>query len=296
MEIGQLLKEEREAKGLSLDDIQEMTKIQKRYLQAIEANNFSSLPGRFYARAFIKEYAIVLNMDYSTLLTYFDQIEGVEEDTTQYSNLRRTRRARAPKSSAILSFFPTIIVIVLIIGVLFIAWTLTQKALTSDSPGSNQPPESDEIIRDVDQPEIERPVSDDEEEEDEETSNDDNELEDENSEFESEFTVDEVGSGSSPQSELTFTYGGDELILTFDVTADAYVSIVGESGTNYFDGILAPNNEIEPFDLSTEENVYLNVGNTTGVTIKLNDVAMDYPVAPTDSVHQKFLIHFEKVE
>src|SRR5699024_9511689 len=105
MEIGQLLKEEREGQGLSLDDIQEMTKIQKRYLQAIEDNNFSNLPGRFYARAFIKEYAIVLNMDHTILLSNFDQAEGVEEDTTQYSNVRRTRRARAPKSSAIISFF-----------------------------------------------------------------------------------------------------------------------------------------------------------------------------------------------
>ena len=52
MEIGHMLKEEREAQQLTLDDIQEMTKIQKRYLQAIEDNNFSSLPGRFYARAF----------------------------------------------------------------------------------------------------------------------------------------------------------------------------------------------------------------------------------------------------
>lgn len=294
MEIGQLLKEEREAQGLSLDDIQEMTKIQKRYLQAIEDDNFTSLPGRFYARAFIKEYAIVLKMDYTSLLTYFDHAEGVEEDTTQYSNVRRTRRARAPKSSAILSFFPTIIVIVLIIGVLFIAWTLTQKALTTDSPGSNQPPESDEIIRDVEQPERERPVSEDEDEED---NVDENEVEGEDEpSIDSKFEVDEVGTGSPPQSELTFTYGADALVLSFDVTADAYISIVGESGTNYFDGILSPNTELESYDLTEEENVYLNVGNTTGLTIKLNDVEMEYPVAPTDSVHQKFIIHFEKVE
>ena len=57
MEIGENLREAREAKEISLDDIQEMTKIQKRYLVAIEAEDFHVLPGRFYARAFIKEYA-----------------------------------------------------------------------------------------------------------------------------------------------------------------------------------------------------------------------------------------------
>src|SRR5699024_7926827 len=99
MEIGQLLKEEREAQELSLDEIQEMTKIQKRYLQAIEDNSFNSLPGRFYARAFIKEYALVLNMDADLLVQQFDDNNTEEEDTAQYTNVRRSRRPRAPKSS-----------------------------------------------------------------------------------------------------------------------------------------------------------------------------------------------------
>src|SRR5699024_9100292 len=115
MEIGHMLKEEREAQQLTHDYIQAMTKIQKRYLQAIEDNNFSSLPGRFNGRAFIKEYAIVLNMDYEALLQQFDQLTvNDEEDTTQYTQVRRTRRMQMPKGSSFLSLFPTIIVIVLI--------------------------------------------------------------------------------------------------------------------------------------------------------------------------------------
>lgn len=287
MEIGQLLKEEREAQQLSLDDIQDMTKIQKRYLQAIENDDFNSLPGRFYARAFIKEYAVVLNMDHEMLLQYFDRHDDIEEDTTQYSNVGRTRRSRTPKSSTVLSFLPTLIVIILVIGVLFVAWMLTQKALTSDSPNTNQPTDSDEVIRNDEQPEEESPISDGEEDELEEEE----ETEEEEPELESEFHVDEVGAGNPPESELTFNYVEDHIHLDFDIDAEAYISIIGESGERYYDGLLQPNVEINAFDLSEEETVYLNIGNTTGLTIKLNDISMDYPVEPSESVHQKFIIH-----
>ncbi|WP_332237417.1 helix-turn-helix domain-containing protein [Sporolactobacillus sp. KGMB 08714] len=66
-ELGQTLKEAREAKGLSLDDLQEETKIQKRYLQAIEDGDFKQLPGDFYTRAFIKSYAEAVGVDFGEL-------------------------------------------------------------------------------------------------------------------------------------------------------------------------------------------------------------------------------------
>lgn len=292
MEIGQILKEEREAKQLTLDDIQEMTKIQKRYLEAIEDNDFSRLPGRFYARAFIKEYAIVLDLDPNTLLSYFDET-NVQEETVQYSNLRRSRRTTTAKSSSILSFLPTVIVIILIVSVLFIAWTLTQKALSTDDNNGTQDNESDQIIRDVDEPEREVPIT---EEEADEEETDETEEEMEEPTAQSEFNVLEVGQGTSPQSELEFLYAEDELRLSFAVEADAYISVEGGSGTTYFAGILSPGGEIDTYDITDEENIYLNIGNTAGLTILINEVEMEYPVDPQQSVHQKFLIHLIKAE
>ena len=63
IEVGERLKEARQAKGYTLDDLQQITKIQKRYLVAIEEGNLNVLPGNFYARAFIKQYADTVGLN-----------------------------------------------------------------------------------------------------------------------------------------------------------------------------------------------------------------------------------------
>ena len=45
MKIGELLRAERENKGLSLFDVEEKTKIRAKYLQALEEENFEEIPG-----------------------------------------------------------------------------------------------------------------------------------------------------------------------------------------------------------------------------------------------------------
>lgn len=62
-ELGQRLRQERESKGLSLEDLQKLTKIQKRYLLGIEEGNYEVMPGKFYVRAFIKQYCEAIGLD-----------------------------------------------------------------------------------------------------------------------------------------------------------------------------------------------------------------------------------------
>ena len=71
-ELGNRLKEARLVKGLSLDDLQEITKIQKRYLIGIEEGNFSSMPGKFYVRAFIKQYAEAVGLEPEEIFEKFN--------------------------------------------------------------------------------------------------------------------------------------------------------------------------------------------------------------------------------
>ncbi|MFP4199486.1 MAG: helix-turn-helix domain-containing protein, partial [Halanaerobium sp.] len=72
LELGSLLKRARQEKGLSLDDIQEETKIRKKYLEAIEENNFDVLPGNVYLKVFIKGYAREVGIDYQKLLENYE--------------------------------------------------------------------------------------------------------------------------------------------------------------------------------------------------------------------------------
>ncbi|GBF11317.1 helix-turn-helix domain-containing protein [Tepidibacillus infernus] len=69
-ELGNMLKEVRIKKGYTIEEIQEITKIRSRYIQAIEDGNLDKLPGQFYAKAFIKSYAEVLELDPSVLEEY----------------------------------------------------------------------------------------------------------------------------------------------------------------------------------------------------------------------------------
>ena len=60
---GALLKTLRETAGLSLDDVAATTKISKRYLRAIEADDYATLPAKVYTRGFVMLYARVLGLD-----------------------------------------------------------------------------------------------------------------------------------------------------------------------------------------------------------------------------------------
>jgi cytoskeletal protein RodZ len=61
--FGEQLRLAREARGISLREISEQTRISMRYLEAIEANDFKRLPGGIFNRSFIKAYARYIGYD-----------------------------------------------------------------------------------------------------------------------------------------------------------------------------------------------------------------------------------------
>ncbi|MBG93245.1 MAG: hypothetical protein CL792_04620 [Chloroflexi bacterium] len=61
--IGQYLKEARSVRKLSLEDASAVTRISKHYLQALEDEDFDTLPAPVYARGFMRSYAKFLGLD-----------------------------------------------------------------------------------------------------------------------------------------------------------------------------------------------------------------------------------------
>jgi transcriptional regulator with XRE-family HTH domain len=62
-QIGELLKEARENKGISLEEVEEEIRIRKKYLRALEEEDFSIMPPEVYVKGFLRNYAIYLDLE-----------------------------------------------------------------------------------------------------------------------------------------------------------------------------------------------------------------------------------------
>lgn len=61
--VGQILAEARTAKGITFAEAERATKIRPEILQALEEDNFSTIPGPTYIKGFIKNYGEYLGLD-----------------------------------------------------------------------------------------------------------------------------------------------------------------------------------------------------------------------------------------
>ena len=61
--IGETLRRERLRHNLSLEEVSRETRIGLKFLQAIEAEDFTKLPGGVFARSFVRQYARLLGLD-----------------------------------------------------------------------------------------------------------------------------------------------------------------------------------------------------------------------------------------
>lgn len=127
--VGKKLRAAREAKGYTLDDLQQITKIQKRYLIAIEDDKFDQLPGDFYVRAFVKQYANTVGLDGDDLLKQYDdelpqtKTHEYSEHITQAVETRTSHHKAAEQMEAARrKYLPTIIIAVIVVLILGVIW------------------------------------------------------------------------------------------------------------------------------------------------------------------------------
>jgi transcriptional regulator with XRE-family HTH domain len=65
--VGKLLKTERERQGRNIAEIAEELCITQRYLRSIEQDDLKSLPGSFFYKSFVRQYAAILGVDMTLL-------------------------------------------------------------------------------------------------------------------------------------------------------------------------------------------------------------------------------------
>lgn len=141
--IGNVLRQARIDKGMTIDDLQKKTRIQKRYLIAIENGDFDQLPGQFYVRAFIKQYGEYVGVDTDSFFNhpqrseYQDSIDDkYEEETEEYKEFLHDKSqlntspylTRQQPKSRWHSLIPQILVIVSVASVIFVVWFFAQKS------------------------------------------------------------------------------------------------------------------------------------------------------------------------
>ena len=71
-ELGTLLREAREAKGVTLADVQEATRINSRYIEALEEGQYDILPSEVHVRGYLRNYARYLGLDPKPLLDRYE--------------------------------------------------------------------------------------------------------------------------------------------------------------------------------------------------------------------------------
>lgn len=90
LSLGEKLQQAREARGISISEVAEQTRISSHYLEGIEANDYRTLPGGIFNKGFVKSYAKYVGIDEQEALQDYaklvaSQENEVEDDLKTYS-------------------------------------------------------------------------------------------------------------------------------------------------------------------------------------------------------------------
>lgn len=278
---------------MSLEDLQTVTKIQKRYLLAIEQGNYDIIPGKFYVRAFIKQYAEAVGLNSEQLFEEFrkDVPSTYNDEVSDKLSTIKPQRELPKPASKVLELLPTILIIGGVLVVIAIIYVIVQ-AVNQDSGQKNHqtaPQQSEskyEVSEDSslakDQKKKEKNSSDDEEKSSEkEDSSKDSSKDDETVSLKATNTE-----GSTTTYEVT---GADEMELTISAKQTSWLRVRDESGKVLKMGELKDGESFKT-DLSELSQVDIRLGNASGIDIKVNDETLKYELDPKNTMTQNIVI------
>jgi len=95
--IGQALREEREARNISIEEIASATKIVSRYLDALEADRLDQMPGGFFIRGIIRTYARSIGLDPEEVLNRYKEAGLLEAAAPERKTFPKFAQKAAPR-------------------------------------------------------------------------------------------------------------------------------------------------------------------------------------------------------
>lgn len=105
LSFGDALRRERELRRVALRDVSDATKINLRYLEALERNDFTYLPAGVFTRGFIRSVARFIGADENEMLNAYLYEVGRQERQKkplahEWGHVRAHRRAAAAAAQA----------------------------------------------------------------------------------------------------------------------------------------------------------------------------------------------------
>jgi cytoskeleton protein RodZ len=139
--FGSRLKEQREKRGITLEQITKSTKIGTRFLEALEEDHFELLPGGIFNKGFVKAYARSVGLDPEQTATDYLAATGAyharTEATEQAPLIEPPAELKRPRSAG----FPwgTIATVLLILAFTFAVWGFFSRVITREKEPSQAP-------------------------------------------------------------------------------------------------------------------------------------------------------------
>lgn len=281
---------------MSLDDLQAATKIQKRYLVGIEEGNYSMMPGQFYVRAFIKQYAEAVGLQSEEL---FEQYKAeipstMNEDIPEKLSRVQSRKNIASGNSRIFDILPKILIAVFVIATIAVLYYFYSQKDNGDSSKEAVEKNNNEQVS---LEESENFTKDKEDKTDENTETD-GASEPENNEEEvapdlnkQELTVAET-SGKNTVYELK---NADTFELKVVSTGETWVDIRNGKEFSFYQGMLTKGGtESQTVDFTNETEAKIIIGRSTETEIYINDEKVEFAIPPSESVRQEITIRYVK--
>ena len=140
--LGARLKEQRQKRGITLDEISKSTKIGTRFLEAVEEDQFDRLPGGIFNKGFIRAYARSIGADEEQAVADYLAIAaanqpnplGVDEVSLPEPPVEVSR----PRSADLpWGVFATVL---LILAFVFSVWGFFSRVITREKEPIPQPP------------------------------------------------------------------------------------------------------------------------------------------------------------